>query len=188
MLKDLFHIDQSEARHRTLRRQTGLDIKFEPRRRQDVDFIFLAAFPRQGRLIQPQIKFHRGTGLPVYATSHIYTGAPDQALDRDLEGIMFCDSGWVLAQPRSDDALQQAVVRLWPDTARSYLRFFALGIDAFNMPGNIEHLRTYPYERYDGVTGNLSIDDSNRFHRQLDWASFHGGRPRLLEAGPAALP
>ncbi|KAF0191585.1 MAG: LppC family lipoprotein [Gammaproteobacteria bacterium] len=183
MLKGLFNIDQSEARHRTLRRQTGLDIKYEPRRRQDVDFIFLAAFPRQGRLIQPQIKFHRGTGLPVYATSHIYTGAPDQALDRDLEDITFCDSAWVLAQPQADQPLQQAVLRLWPEVARSYLRFYALGIDAFNIPGNLQHLRAYPYERYDGVTGNLFIDGANQFHRQLAWASFHGGRPRLLETG-----
>lgn len=188
MLKGLFHIDRSEARLRTLRRQTGLDIKFEPRRRQDVDFIFLAAFPRQGRLIQPQIKFHRGTGLPVYATSHIYSGAPDPALDRDLEGIIFCDSAWVLAQPGGDEPLQQSIARLWPDAARSYMRFFALGIDAFNMPGNISHLRAYPYERYDGVTGNLALDGANQFHRQLVWASFQGGRPRQLETGLVIQP
>ena len=180
-LKKLFHIDQSEARYRTLKRQLGLDIKFEPRRRQDVDFIFLAAFPRQGRAIEPQIRFYRAADLPVYATSHIYSGYPDSNLDRDLDGIVFCDTPWLLDPTGDGRSLQQQIVSLWPDAARKYLRFHALGADAFKIPGNLVHLRTYQYERYDGYTGSLRVDELNRVHRQLAWASFEEGKPQLLE-------
>ena len=52
VFKKLLDIDQSELRRIALRTTLGYDIKYSPRRRQDIDFVFVAAMPRQARLIR----------------------------------------------------------------------------------------------------------------------------------------
>jgi len=55
-IKQLLNISQSEARKRALRARLGLKLKFQARRREDVDLIFLAADAKRGRLLKPQLK------------------------------------------------------------------------------------------------------------------------------------
>ncbi len=72
----LLNLDSSYARERRLQNTIGRDVRFEPRRRQDIEVIFMAAMPRQARLLEPQLEFHRAGDLPVYATSHVFSGGP----------------------------------------------------------------------------------------------------------------
>jgi len=62
-------------------------------------------------------------------------------------------------------------------------RIYALSIDAFNIIGALNTLRTYPYERYDGETGSLSLDNRLRVRRQLTWVKFRSGRPVTIDQG-----
>ncbi len=73
-IESVLNLNDSKQRNRDLGRIIGASPKFEPRRRRDVDSIFIGAFPRQGRLFPPQFQFHYAGDLPIYATSHIYTG------------------------------------------------------------------------------------------------------------------
>ncbi|NOY62582.1 MAG: ABC transporter substrate-binding protein, partial [Gammaproteobacteria bacterium] len=152
-IKGVLNLDESEQRQRGLRRILGLDLQVDLRRRKDVDFVFMAAFPRQARLLRPQLKFHHAHDLPIFATSHIYSGKPDPRADRDMNGVFFNDIPWLL----SDDVesplapLREKISALWPQAAADYGRLFALGVDAYQIIPHLVRLQTYPYERLDGA-------------------------------------
>jgi len=179
-LRNLLNIDESQRRKKDLQQLLGTQLKFEPRRRQDADFILMVAFPRQARLIKPQLKFHYAGDLPVYATSHLYSGHLDKEANRDLDQITFCDIPWVLSRNREENELNQRIQQLWPEKNNQYTRFYAMGIDAYNLIPQVGHMATFRYERYRGETGTLSLDESNRIYRQLPWARFKRGIARPL--------
>jgi outer membrane PBP1 activator LpoA protein len=171
-LRTMLNIDGSDRRLQQVEHLLGHSLEFQPRRRQDIDFIFVAAFPRQARLLRPQIKFHHADDLTVYATSHAFTGmiAPDE--DRDMDGTVIGDMPWVL------EGLQPPELK---SHEGSMARLVALGVDAYNLLRHIRLLEGSAAERYDGATGVLQMDGQQRIHRQLVWARFDAGRPRLLQ-------
>lgn len=175
-LKSLFNLDDSDARHRDLQHILGTKLNFLPYRRQDIDMIFLAGTNRSARGIIPALKFHHAGDLPVYATSHVYSGYLDAA-DRDLEGVIFCDLPWTLT---SDSPLKQDFNTIWKDQ-RTYTRLFALGVDAYNIVQNLQYLQTHDYARFSGETGNISMDGNRRLHRELLWARFNNGKPVYMD-------
>ncbi len=89
-------LDKSIARYRLLEAQSGVDLKFTPRRNEDRDFLFLAANHDQARLVVPQLRFFQAHDLPLYATSYVYSGKPEPAVDADLDGLVFGDMKWML--------------------------------------------------------------------------------------------
>jgi len=176
-IEPLLNLDESARRRQDLEKLLQQPLKFEPRRRQDADVIFMAAFPRQGRLLRPQLKFHYAGNLAVYSTSHIFSGVRNQNADRDMDDIIFCDLPWVLAED-SANPLKARTARLWPDSFRQYTRFYALGADAYNIIPHLNNLRQFRYEQYNGETGMLQLSATNRLYRQLQWARFGNGLPR----------
>lgn len=187
-ITSLLNLMDSEQRYRQLKIALGEDIKFEPRRRQDADFIFMAAFPRQARLIVPQLRFHRATDLPVYTTSHAYSGIQDTSDNNDLDGIIFCDIPWTLPGIQ-EDSLHHKLTRLWPDAMERYSRLYALGIDAYHLIPHLQWMRNEPYSQYTGETGKLYMDANNHIHRSLNWAQIIAGKakPILQPVIPAGL-
>ena len=178
-IQALLNLDESHQRHKRLEQILRQPLKFEPRRRQDADFVFLGAFPRQARLLRPQLKFHYASKLPVYATSHIYTGHEDRNADRDMDGIIFTDIPWVLHDRNVPQPLKQQVMALWPKSVRQYTRFYALGIDAYNIIPSLNTMRKYRYERFFGHTGVLHLGAGNRIFRETVWGRFEKGKPVL---------
>ncbi len=178
-IRRLLNVDESEARHRELRQLLRRNLKFETRRRQDVDFIFVAAFPAQARQIQPLLRFYYAENLPVFATSHVYSGWSDPKADRDLNGIIFCDIPWILD---GNNHRKETIKRLWPNDYRDYSRLFALGIDAYEMVPYLENLILYPSQFYEGQTGSLTLNKQNQIERQLQWAQFQRGRAVRMQS------
>lgn len=155
--------------------------KIRPQRRQDADFIFLAAQPRQARTIRPLLQFFYASELPVYATSHVYSANPSPVADQDLEGLMFADMPWVLMDNTLQQVLRDALASQSPAAFAQYKRLYALGVDAYHLLAQIDRLRGAPEERFEGETGSLTLDAANRIHRHLVWARFVNGAPQLLE-------
>ena len=176
-LKTLLNLDDSEARHRDLQHILGTRLNFLPYRRQDIDMIFLAGTNRSARGIIPALKFHHAGDLPVYATSHVYSGYLDSNADRDLEGVIFCDLPWTLT---TENTLKRDFNTTWKDQ-RTYTRLFALGIDAYHIVQNLQYLQTHDYARFSGETGSISMDENQRLHRELLWATFKNGKPVYLD-------
>ncbi len=150
--------------------------------------IFMAATPAEARLLKPLLKFHYLGGLPVYATSHVYTGYPDPEADRDLSGLRFTEIPWLLS-PRGAVGPDQPSPPLPTEldkVARHHPRLFAFGYDAFNIAPRLRLLAVSRGEAYPGLTGRIFLDADNRLHRLLRWARFSHGRPVPLgDASPA---
>lgn len=179
-ISHLLDVDASQRRIRAIQALTGLAIKHEPRRRQDADFIFMLGQPVQARQLRPQLKFHRASDLPVYSTSHVYSGKADPLADRDMNGAVFNDMPWLLGIHSRYQQLRQQLLQQFPDTDEQYVRLYALGIDAYHLLPQLGRLQQYQSARFPGETGSLSLDAQGRIHRQLVWARFIGGEARVL--------
>ena len=181
----LLGIDQSRQRYRDLRQVVGLDLKHETRRRRDVDFVFMAAFPRQARLIRPQLTFHRAADLPVLATSHVYAGVANPAADIDIDGVWFGDMPWILVEGGVHGGLRTETETVWSTVFNRYTRLFAFGVDAYSIVPELGRLRAQSSMEFEGETGWLSVDENGQIHRRLQWANFVEGLAELLDAKEA---
>lgn len=179
-LQKLLNVDESSARQRNLKQLLRVDLKFEPRRRVDGDFVFAAGNVAQGRQIRPQLKFFYASDLPVYSTSHVYNGVVDPAKDTDLDGVAFCDMPWVLANPPAP--LWLRIAQVWGEKSFSYRRLYALGVDAFRLVPHLQRLSAYRFQQIRGETGVLTLNEHNQVQRQLMWARFVKGAPKPLDA------
>lgn len=176
-IAELFQLRQSEARAKRLQHTLGVEVAAQPVRRQDVDFIFLAATPQQAQQIKPTLAFQYAGDVPVYATSHLFTGDHSQAQYQDLNGIRFCETPWLL---EANDPLRQQVGSQWPQAGGSLGRLYAMGVDAYRLAPRLDQLKALPDSRIDGLSGSLSLNPAQRIERQLPWAEFRDGRVQRL--------
>ena len=183
-IKQMLMIQQSQSRANELKRMLGTAFEFQPRRRQDIDFVFILASPKQARQIKPLLNFHYASDIPVYATSHIYSGKPKTSKDRDINGIEFCDIPWLLATPTET---QLNLNHAWPNTASRYRRLNALGVDAYRLHARIQLLTGVPDARFFGATGVLSLSPQNLILRELNWAKFKNGAPKTVPKNEVPL-
>ncbi|MGM0563783.1 MAG: penicillin-binding protein activator [Pseudomonadota bacterium] len=172
-VKSLLNITQSQSRRSILQTVLGRQVGYEPRRRQDVDVIYLAAQARQARSIKPLLKFHDAEEVPVLAASQAYDGSGSASINRDVEGLTFTVMPWVL---KADETpLNRQLRELWPNQMARFGSLYALGADAFDL---IPHLGPmagdYQYHT-GGYTGHLSADADRRIHRELMWAEYRDG-------------
>lgn len=184
-IEGLMALAQSVQRYQRLRANIGGPLQFDPRRRQDADFVFLAADAKSGRLLKSQLKFHYAGTLPVYSTSFIYS--MDGRSDADLNGIKFADTPWIISpQPWIAD-LPALYRELWPEERRLG-RLHAMGYDAYQLVGELSAAQIGAGQEIPGATGKLYLDSDGRVHRRLAWAEFVRGRPVALpEAHDARL-
>lgn len=175
-IKALLNVDDSQNRYRTMRRLLGEPTEFEPRRRQDADWVFMVALPQQGRMIKPALAFNFAADLPVYATSHVFSGVVNRQKDSDLNGVTFCDVPWLLESSSLHDSVEQAL----PGGQGAYTRLYAMGVDAFRLLARIRQLEVFPHSQMFGSTGALMLDSGRRIHRRTECTRFRGGRPANL--------
>lgn len=176
VVQEALLIDQSQARRQELTRLFGAQMEFEPRRRQDLDMIFLIANPEQGRQIKPTLAFHYAGQVPVYSTSHIYSGEPNRARDGDLNGIRFNAMPWLFDQ---DSEEKQAVTEHVRAPA-IYSRMHALGVDAYHLHPRLRQLEEVSQARVYGATGVLQMLPDGRIEREQVWAQFRQGLAQPL--------
>jgi len=184
-IKSLLQLNQSEQRRRSVQSIIKADLEFEPRRRQDVDFIFIAASPQQARLLRPQLSYHYASDLPVFATSHVFSGNENISADQDINGITYCDVPWLLSNDPSMALLKDSLDLQASSSSARLPRFAALGIDAYQVIPHLQRLAANNFDRYEGTTGKLSVDTQNRIYRELIWAKIEKGKPESLGSTPA---
>ena len=173
-IEDLMALSGSVRRYQRLRANLGGPLQFDPRRRQDSEFIFLAADAPAGRLLMSQLKFHYSGDLPVYSTSSIYV--MDGRSNSDLNGIMFADAPWVVAPQSWIENLPPLYGKYWPEQRRLG-RLHAMGYDAYQLIAALFAARSGPMQELDGATGKLYLDHDGRVRRKLAWAQFQRGEP-----------
>ncbi len=176
-IESLLNIDASENRRDEISELINASLEFSPRRRKDIDLIFLIAEPLAARQIKPSLGYLFAGDIPVYATQDIYSGTNRQLEDEDLNGITFGESPWLLAE---EDELKQASKMFFPQSSAQNLRLQAFGIDVFRLYPRIQQLKTGAENAFVGATGELSLDEDNRITRQLEWAQIEDGLARPL--------
>ncbi len=199
--KQVLLIDSSASRYQTVRTMMGQSMKFVPRRRQDVDFIYLSADSEHGRLLKPYLDFLKAHDLPIYSTSHIFPGDVNKIRDQDLNGIRFADMDWILDKSERMTDLKTALEQK-RSASQSYDRLFAMGVDIYNLLPRIDVLSLDGSARFHGVTSIIRVAEDNRLLRSPRWAVFEDGLPVLIpgmadpelgaiplfEPGPVPLP
>lgn len=175
-IKEALALQHSEDRAKTIRQLAGEPIEFSPRRRQDVDMVFLLARPQQARSIKPLLAFHYAGDLPVYSTSRLYTGYDNPGKDRDINGVRFTDMPWILNTP---SALREQIDQELK-SSKPVLRMVALGVDSFQLYPRLRQLQEIPNSRVYGQTGALKLNKRNEIERQMLLAKITGSRATLI--------
>jgi outer membrane PBP1 activator LpoA protein len=171
-IENLMGLSGSVTRYRRMRANLGGALQFDPRRRQDAEFIFLATDAAAGRLLKAQLKFHYSGDLPVYSTSRVY--AMDGRSNSDLNGIMFADTPWVIDPQPWIAHLPATYAEFWPEERRM-ARLHAMGYDAYNLIASLYAVRGTGMVELEGATGRLFLDSNGRIHRRMAWAQFQRG-------------
>lgn len=175
-VKHLLAIDASEARAQQLK-QLGIKFSFDPRRRQDIDMVFIATNAALARQVKPLLNFYYAADLPAYASSSIFSGKLQPGIDQDLNGIKFCDMPWILDPSIGSRSNYKAVSELWPQDFEQYARLYAMGLDAYKIAVQIDQLTMLPDLGISGMTGMLTLDNQQYIQRKLIWATFKKGTP-----------
>jgi outer membrane PBP1 activator LpoA protein len=175
-LKEALNLAASQQRADKIRQLVALPLEFSPRRRRDIDTVFLlASRPEDARSIKPLIAFHYAGDLPVYGNSQVYSGRVDPVRDRDLNGIKLVEIPWIM-EPESPIARQVADAGGDPRHGALY----ALGADAFLLNWRVQQLRHNPSSLFRGHSGLLSMDSEGRVHRELIPATIRRGEPEAM--------
>ncbi len=136
--------------------------------------VLLSASPEVARELAPQLKYHQSADLAVYAMPNIYSGRQNPAEDAELGQFSFCDIPWLFPGSYDGPLSQNALQSVWQELPENNVRLLALGIDAYNLLGQLGQLASSPFA---GATGRLGLNGENRITRKLVCAQFQGGVP-----------
>lgn len=175
LLKQALQLDLSEKRAQEIRALIG-NVQFEPRRRQDIDLIFLVAQANEARQVKPTLAFHYAADIPVYSTSQVYSGVPDSKLDQDMNGIKFSTLPWFFER----QAAEKKALEKFADNSAALQPLYAMGVDSFHLYPRLKQLEAVREANFYGLTGTLRLNEQQQFQRQQVWAEFRNGRPRVL--------
>ncbi len=179
LLDTVLGLQNSQQRHRQLQDLLGLELGFQARADDNIDALFVAANPRQSRLLLPQLKYVDADYLPVFLSERSYAADGDNAYDRDLEGAHIAMPGWLLGAP-PEPSLQQ--VRQWYPAAGNEIiaRLFGLGRDSLLLGALINRLQGDTSLRLQAASGALYIDRDGVVRRDLQRARYRNGDIALL--------
>jgi outer membrane PBP1 activator LpoA protein len=213
-IENLLNLDRSEQRQKRLAANLGLSLTFEPRRRQDVDMLFIGADHQTGLLLAPALRFHFAGDIPTYATSDINEPG-NRGGDGDLNGIYFPEAPWLVSPAADSLELRRAIETYWPRAGSGVIRLYGMGVDAYRLVSALyaqgddvsrgartsasasasgiapsiagdpfAPSATLPGWPVRGVSGDLVLDGLGRIHRDMPFAQFRGGQPVAVDTAP----
>lgn len=171
-ISGMLNLDASNARMTSLRTLIGRPLQFVQRRRQDIDFIYLIAEPGPARQIVPSLAYLYAGDIPVYASQDVYSGTLRPVEDRDLNGVTFGESPWLLGTAGTD---AERIRGLFPATTANNMRLQAFAVDAFRLYPRLRLLEASPEARMPGATGVLRLGPNRNIQRELSWAAIANG-------------
>jgi len=181
VIQSALRIDDSRNRHKRLQNTLGLTLSFEPRRRNDIDFLFTPAPHIFAKNLLLHLRFYFAGNIPTYATSDILDER--NAIQSNLDGVIFSDMPWILDRNlnTATKALHAASTAI--GTAQGRGRLFAFGYDAYLIQTALRNSSSkHDNISLDGATGKLSVDTNGRVRRTLSWAEIHNNSVRLINS------
>lgn len=160
-LEQSFHLDQSESRKSQLQSLLGKALSFTPRRRQDIDTIFLASNSVLARQVTPTLAFLFAQDVPALATSRVYDQSTDSEDYRDLEALVFLAPPWLA---RDESPLAESA----SSRPLELQKLEAMGVDAFFLSRRFRQLAN-PEFQYQGKTGEIFVGSDGNLIRTMEW-------------------
>lgn len=171
-ITELLAVDTSYLRKLELANRIGFSFKFKPRIRQDIDMIFIAAYPQQARQIPLQIRFHHGMNIPIYALSQLIEEPFNQLQNNDLNGIIYSDMPWLM-EPN-----MVAISNLSQEKNATLKRLFSLGVDSYRILPYLNLLQTKQISLFHGEVADLRIDSQGKIERDFQFSKIISGKQR----------
>jgi len=159
----LLATDESKKRAKKIRAITKTSFEFQPRRRKDIDAILMIARPNIAKQINPLFAYHYANSIPIFSTSQVHSGNND---NNDLEGIEFIEMPWMLSATID---IKKQINNIIPESSQKYMRFYALGVDAFKLAPRLTLLKEVNDSKINGHTGILSMNKSGQINRDMEW-------------------
>jgi outer membrane PBP1 activator LpoA protein len=72
------------------------------------------------------------------------------------------------------------VSSIWNNDFDKYTRLYALGLDSYKIALQLADMHKMDKVGIAGMTGVLKIDNQHNIHRDLMWAKFVQGKPKLI--------
>ncbi len=167
----LLKVGASNRRARALESRLGRNLRFQPRRRQDADLVFVVARAQQGQLLVPQLRYNYSGDLPVFATQSIFD--PDHPENHDLNGVE------LPALPILTHQHVQALHGQLSEAALSGPDFnvslFAMGYDSFKLALALYNGSEALAEGIRGLTGTIYRAPGGKLERELTWTRIAEG-------------
>ena len=141
LLSKILLLEQSKVRGRKLSRIIGLPIKTEPRKREDIDSIFLSTSLSNARSLKPALEYNFADNISVYL---IPSWSEDEHLtdsELDLEKVMISEMPFLLNTNTSFKETNS--------------RNFAIGYDAYELVLLLETSSRRNFN-YFGLTGLIT--------------------------------
>ncbi len=182
-IKQGLHIGLSQRRAQSLESAIGTSLEYNPRRRQDIDFVYLPVSAQEARSVKPLLAFHFAQDLPVYANSRVYRGKPDPQSDTDLNGVYFTDTPWILGTSAAQRTIDDYIERGGTPSKNLY----ALGIDAYYLAPRLPQILFTPGLSYRGTTGTLTLSEQGTILRRPAWAVFRNGTATRVDDSPKEI-
>lgn len=178
LITKLLETDSSRERIRLISGLIPGKVESEAHSRQDIDAIYLLADPIQTRMLKPFVDVSvnpNAPRLPIYASSRSYSSGGDANDLRDLNGLTFTETPWLLSEQHSLQVRDQ-YLQLFPEQDETLQRLFAMGYDAYQLIGSLKQQQQLPTLSYPGFTGRLTVNQDGSINRQLSWASYRNNR------------
>jgi outer membrane PBP1 activator LpoA protein len=174
-VRQLLNVDLSESRSKELQRILGRPVLSTPRRRQDIDMVFVVASPSDGRRIKPFLNFYYAQDIPVYSLSKINPGSLNRQLNGDLNGITFTDSPFFVSNNPTIKNIKRRLSASMKNLNTGLGRLFTLGYDAYQLLPDLNMLQSLEQFYQQGLSGDLSVTTEGRIRRRLTVAKFAKG-------------
>ncbi len=174
-IKALMQLERSQDRAARIQHALGTPVLYDLERRQDTDALYLAADITDARQIRPQIRFYQGSDLPIYASGRLFDGDRSR-FERDLDGVSFCSSPWLLGTSEGWQAKRADFQQWQPQADQRWARFHAVGHDAYQLATRVRRGGWPQGLSIAGASGELQITGES-VQRRLPCAVYRNGRP-----------
>ncbi|WP_445426079.1 penicillin-binding protein activator [Alishewanella sp. HL-SH06] len=178
LITRLLETDSSRERIRLISGLIPGSVESEAHSRLDIDAIYLLADPVQTRMFKPFVDvsvMQTAPKLPIYASSRSYSAGGDANDLRDLNGLTFTETPWLLNEQHSQKVRQQ-YLELFSEQDETLQRLFAMGYDAYHIIGSLKQQQQLPSLSHPGFTGRLTVNADGSISRQLSWGSYRSNR------------
>lgn len=166
-IENALALKDSQSRRRQVAAKFGqTDISFQPRRRQDIDVVFMLTNNlNDARSIKPLLSFYYANNIPVLSTSAIYN--TQAARNKDLAGVGILETPWRL----NSNSLRASLGKAGNGRLAA---LYALGADAYLLQSRFAQLGAGENAVLRGSSGNLRLNKKLQIERTLQPATFDG--------------